>query len=199
MFLNVPLQLWMLFKCFATSAVSERNPSKIRSVLVMVSIFTWKIRPTMLRKNRAVSVQCNFKTGDWYLLDGPLGSGLHVVIQLAGKTLNWADLSVLLACKFFSFCRSFFAFCCNFLSFFFFFYPCWVIEASCSDGNGWILVSRYCLQCSSPCSSWLHCLLGCGRTNDTPLYYMLNFINFLTGNFHPTVRRWAGEPFGQNW
>ena len=34
------------------------------------------------------SVQCNFKTGDWYLLDGPLGSGLHVVIQLAGKTLN---------------------------------------------------------------------------------------------------------------
>ena len=143
------------------------------------------------------SVHCNFKTGDWYLLDDLLGSGLHEVTKLPRKALNWADLSILLACEFFSFCR-FFSFL--FQSFkLLFISPCWVIEPPCSDANGWILVNRYSLQCSSPCSFRLYCLLGCGRKNDTQNYYMLNIINFLTGNFHPTVRRWACKPFGQSW
>ena len=41
--------------------------SEIRSVLVMVAIFTWKIRPTMLRKNRAVSNAISKQAIDTFL------------------------------------------------------------------------------------------------------------------------------------
>ena len=56
----------------------------------------------------------------------------------------------------------------------------WVLERPCSNGNGWILANRYCLQYSSPCSAYLHCLLGFGGENVTKYYYILTPITCLT-------------------
>ena len=107
---------------------------------------------------------------------------------------------------FFSFCIFFT--CFNLISLW------WVIEPPCSDGNGWILTNHYCFQSSSLLlfssvfvGLWVlvfsSVLVGLWEKEWHPTLlhpysnHMLNFNNFMTGNFNPTDRRWPCQPFGQ--